>query len=84
MMALASASVTSFPPLSLYCGSGGYTASGTDVLGAFAVNGDATLSNFGGGSSLSPPYGESDDSPLRSAFASESRHIVVNSFLRLS
>lgn len=58
MMALASATISSFPPISLYCGTGGYTASYTDIEGAFVVIGNVQLSGFGGGSSLSPGSGK--------------------------
>lgn len=55
---LVSAAVTEFPPLSLYTGSGGYTASDTDNLGAFACYGDVSVKDYAAGASLPPaPFG---------------------------
>jgi hypothetical protein len=56
-----SATVTAFPPLSLYCGGGGFSAtalSGTDNRGSFAVNGNFVVRNYGVGAGLAPaPFG---------------------------
>lgn len=52
--------VTEFPPLSLYCGSGDYTASNTDNLGSAAVFGNLNVVNYGIGQGLKPaPVGKS-------------------------
>lgn len=54
----------SFPPLSLYCGSGGFNVHDTIIDGACAVNGDATLNTFYGGATLTPPYGKPLSRPV--------------------
>lgn len=46
--------VTEFPPLSLYCGSGDFSAAKTDNLGAFAVYGNVQVQNYAAGSGLPP------------------------------
>ena len=58
LAACASGTVTQFPPLSLYNGNGGYSASNTDNLGSTAINGDITVKNYAIGAGLAPaPFG---------------------------
>jgi len=70
--------VTEFPPLSLYTGNGGYSASSTDNLGTAAINGDVVLKNYGVGDPANPAPSGSLDSLVVQGSASFSSVSVFN------